>query len=62
VAYRFFDNPRITEYGILAGHVAATAGRHAMQPSDGGDRHAGLHGLLDHGCATVRSKWGLLQR
>lgn len=26
-AYRFFDNPRITEHGVLAGHIAATAGR-----------------------------------
>ncbi|MFJ7439651.1 transposase DNA-binding-containing protein [Methylorubrum thiocyanatum] len=26
-AYRFFDNPRITEHGILAGHFAATAVR-----------------------------------
>jgi hypothetical protein len=26
-AYRFFDNPRITEHGVLAGHFAATAGR-----------------------------------
>lgn len=28
-AYRFFDNPRITEHGVLAGHIAATAGRAA---------------------------------
>jgi hypothetical protein len=26
-AYRFFDNPRVTEHGILAGHFAATAVR-----------------------------------
>ena len=26
-AYRFFDNPRVTEHGILAGHFAATASR-----------------------------------
>jgi hypothetical protein len=26
-AYRFFDNPRVTEHGILAGHFAATAAR-----------------------------------
>ena len=26
-AYRFFDNPRITEHGVLAGHFAATATR-----------------------------------
>ena len=26
-AYRFFDNPRVTEYGVLAGHFAATAAR-----------------------------------
>jgi hypothetical protein len=26
-AYRFFDNPRITEHGVLAGHFAATAAR-----------------------------------
>ena len=26
-AYRFFDNPRITEHGVLAGHIAATAER-----------------------------------
>ena len=30
-AYRFFDNPRITEHGILAGHFAATAVRCAAQ-------------------------------
>jgi hypothetical protein len=24
-AYRFFDNPRVTEHGMLAGHFAATA-------------------------------------
>ncbi len=26
-AYRFFDNPRVTEHGVLAGHFAATADR-----------------------------------
>jgi hypothetical protein len=26
-AYRFFDNPRVTEHGVLAGHFAATARR-----------------------------------
>ena len=26
-AYRFFDNPRVTEHGIPAGHFAATAAR-----------------------------------
>jgi len=26
-AYRFFDNPRVTERGVLAGHFAATAMR-----------------------------------
>jgi hypothetical protein len=26
-AYRFFDTPRVTEHGVLAGHFAATAGR-----------------------------------
>ncbi|MGY4344883.1 hypothetical protein ACVWXM_001347 [Bradyrhizobium sp. GM7.3] len=26
-AYRFFDNPRVTEHGMLAGHFAATAMR-----------------------------------
>ncbi|WP_244670556.1 transposase DNA-binding-containing protein [Rhodoplanes elegans] len=26
-AYRFFDNPRVTEHGVLAGHFAATAER-----------------------------------
>jgi len=26
-AYRFFDNPRVTEHGVLAGHLAATAAR-----------------------------------
>ena len=26
-AYRFFDNPRVTEHGVLAGHFAATAVR-----------------------------------
>ncbi|MCW0233210.1 MAG: IS4 family transposase [Ferrovibrio sp.] len=26
-AYRFFDNPRVTEHGVLAGHFAATAMR-----------------------------------
>lgn len=26
-AYRFFDNPRVTEHSILAGHFAATAAR-----------------------------------
>ncbi|WP_245343914.1 IS4/Tn5 family transposase DNA-binding protein [Bradyrhizobium japonicum] len=26
-AYRFFDNPRVTENGMLAGHFAATARR-----------------------------------
>jgi hypothetical protein len=26
-AYRFFDNPRVTEQGVLAGHFAATAAR-----------------------------------
>lgn len=26
-AYRFFDNPRVTEHGMLAGHFAATAAR-----------------------------------
>jgi hypothetical protein len=26
-AYRFFDNPRVTEHGVLAGHFAATAKR-----------------------------------
>ncbi|MER9533881.1 transposase [Mesorhizobium sp. M0309] len=25
--YRFFDNPRVTEHGVLAGHFAATAAR-----------------------------------
>ncbi|ESY64946.1 hypothetical protein X743_30265 [Mesorhizobium sp. LNHC252B00] len=26
-AYRFFDNPRVTEHSVLAGHLAATAAR-----------------------------------
>jgi hypothetical protein len=26
-AYRFFDNPRVTEHGVLSGHFAATAAR-----------------------------------
>lgn len=26
-AYRFFDNPRVTDHRILAGHFAATAAR-----------------------------------
>ena len=26
-AYRFFDNPRVTEHGVLAGHFTATAAR-----------------------------------
>ncbi|MBP2449469.1 IS4/Tn5 family transposase DNA-binding protein [Rhizobium leguminosarum] len=26
-AYRFFDNPRVTEHGVLAGHFAATVRR-----------------------------------
>lgn len=26
-AYRFFDNPRVTEHGVLAGHFAATGAR-----------------------------------
>jgi len=26
-AYRFFDNPRVTEHGVMAGHFAATAAR-----------------------------------
>ena len=26
-AYRFFDNPRVTEHGVLAGHFVATAAR-----------------------------------
>ena len=26
-AYRFFDNPRFTEHGVLAGHFAATVAR-----------------------------------
>ncbi len=26
-AYRFFDNPRVTEHGVLAGHFAAIAAR-----------------------------------
>nr|WP_237351946.1 transposase DNA-binding-containing protein [Rhizobium sp. ACO-34A] len=26
-AYRFFDNPRVTDHSILAGHFAATAAR-----------------------------------
>lgn len=26
-AYRFFDNPRVTEHGVLSGHFAATASR-----------------------------------
>ena len=26
-AYRFFDNPRVTEHGVLAGHFDATAAR-----------------------------------
>jgi hypothetical protein len=26
-AYRFFDNPRVTDHGVLAGHFAATAAR-----------------------------------
>lgn len=26
-AYRFFDNPRVTKHGVLAGHFAATAAR-----------------------------------
>jgi hypothetical protein len=26
-AYRFFDNPRVTEHGVLAGHFAATQAR-----------------------------------
>src|SRR3954453_8608627 len=30
-AYRFFDNPRVTEHGVLAGHFAATAGRCAAR-------------------------------
>src|SRR5262245_4828064 len=25
--YRFFDSPRVTEHGVLAGHFAATAAR-----------------------------------
>src|SRR5918998_28208 len=29
-AYRFFDNPRVTEHGVLAGHFAATAARIAV--------------------------------
>ena len=32
-AYRFFDNPRVTEHGVLAGHFAATAAR--SKASDG---------------------------
>ncbi|MGV2078416.1 MULTISPECIES: transposase DNA-binding-containing protein [unclassified Rhizobium] len=26
-AYRFFDNPRVTKHGVLAGHFATTARR-----------------------------------
>lgn len=26
-AYRFFDNPRVTEHGVMSGHFAATAAR-----------------------------------
>jgi len=32
-AYRFFDNPRVTEHGVLSGHLAATASR--FKGSDG---------------------------
>lgn len=32
-AYRFFDNPRVTDHSVLAGHFAATAARVAA--SDG---------------------------
>ncbi|MFM9163115.1 MAG: transposase DNA-binding-containing protein [Methylocystis sp.] len=32
-AYRFFDNPRVTEHGVLSGHFAATASR--FKGSDG---------------------------
>ncbi len=32
-AYRFFDNPRVTESGVLAGHFGATAAR--FKVSDG---------------------------
>jgi hypothetical protein len=31
-AYRFFDNPRVTDRAILGGHFAATAGRSAATP------------------------------
>ncbi|WP_288142896.1 transposase DNA-binding-containing protein [Mesorhizobium sp.] len=32
-AYRFFDNPRVTEHSVLAGHFAATAARVAASES-----------------------------
>jgi hypothetical protein len=31
-AYRFFDNPRVDDQAVLAGHFAATAGRFAAAP------------------------------
>ena len=31
-AYRFFDNPRVTDRAIRGGHFAATAGRFAATP------------------------------
>ncbi|MER9776719.1 hypothetical protein NKJ22_31920 [Mesorhizobium sp. M0220] len=30
-AYRFFDNPRVTDHSVLAGHFAATAARVAAK-------------------------------
>lgn len=37
--YRFFDNPRVTKHGVLAGHFAATAARCAA--SEGPPHSAG---------------------
>src|SRR5215212_3901181 len=39
-AYRFFDNPRVTEHGVLAGHFAATAVRCRTRPSSSTAAHA----------------------
>nr|WP_244603074.1 transposase [Mesorhizobium delmotii] len=45
-AYRFFDNPRVTEHSVLAGHFAATAARVAASALIADIPHSRLPELL----------------
>jgi hypothetical protein len=44
-AYRFFDNPRVTEHSILTGHFAATAARADTQRGIRGGQIVEIGGL-----------------